>query len=162
MGAEKIIAAGRDGAALASVVAAAGSRASAVVMTGDLAADVAALRDATVGGAHLALDLVGRAKDTLATQATLKALRRGGRMVLMGSATEPVPLNYSEMLGNDWEIMGQFMYRPEGMRTLAALVRGGLLDLGGVVVKTFPLEELPAAIVAAAGMRGLECTVMVV
>src|SRR5262249_31400498 len=79
-------------------------RAVAVALTGDAAADVRALRDAAGGGAHAAIDLVGRATDASATLATLRALRRGGRLCLMGSLTVPLPLDYGELLRNDWTI----------------------------------------------------------
>ena len=53
------------------------------------------------------------------------------------------------------------MHRPAAYPTLLALVRAGLLDLGAVRPKSFALAELPAAMAAAAGMRGLDCTVVV-
>ena len=90
----------------------------------------------------------------------MRALRRAGRLVLMGSATEPVALSYGEVMANDWEIIGNFMYRPEAMRVLAGLVRAGQLDLGAVRVTSFPIGELEPAMDAAARVRGLDCTVM--
>ncbi len=52
----------------------------------------------------------------------------------MGSMTVPLPLTYGDMLANDWEVIGAFMYRPGAFQTLAALVRSGLLDLSLVRV----------------------------
>ena len=79
-------------------------------LTGDVIADAAKLREACGGGAAIAFDMVGRAGDANATLAALKSLRRGGRLVLMGSMTTTLPLGYSDVVRNNWEIIGQFMY----------------------------------------------------
>jgi alcohol dehydrogenase len=156
LGASRVIAAGRRRQALDDVVAAAGARAGAVVLVGDVEADARALRDAAGGGADLALDLVGRAQSASATLATLRALRRGGRLVLMGSVAEPLPVGVGEMIGNDWTVLGCFMYPRDAPARLLRLVTAGLLDLGRCRVRQFPLDALDAAMTAAAGMRGLD------
>jgi len=124
-------------------------------------ADAKAFKDAAGGrGVHLAFDQVGVASDPSSTLASLKSLQRGGRLVLMGSMTTPLPLTYAEVLANDWEVIGNFMYRPGAFRTLASLVRSGQLDLAKVRVRSFPMRELPQAMDHAAKMRGLDCTVV--
>jgi alcohol dehydrogenase len=159
MGAERVVAAGRDREALLAVTEVAGPRVAAVSLSGDVVADAASLRQAA-GGADLALDLVGRAKSAASTIAALHALRRGGRLVLMGSMSEPLPLAVGEMLGNDWSVIGNFMYPKEAPARLAAMIRGGLLDLGPIRVRAFPLDALEAAMDAAASMRALDLTVL--
>ncbi|HEU4729123.1 MAG TPA: zinc-binding alcohol dehydrogenase family protein [Kofleriaceae bacterium] len=160
MGAARVIAAGRDAASLQRVVAKAGPRAAAVQLTGDAAADVRALREAAGGGAHAAIDLVGRASDPGATLATLRALRRGGRLCLMGSLTVPLPLAYGELILNDWSIRGRFMYPQSAISRLLAMAGAGTLDLGAVDVTSFALADLPAALERAARMRGLEAVIV--
>jgi alcohol dehydrogenase len=160
LGAARVVAAGRDRAALADLAQAGGPRLRAVALTGDAAADAAALRAAAGGGADLALDLVGRADSAEATRAALHSLRRGGRLVLMGTVRPPLPLAVAEMFANDWHVMGCFMYPPDVPARLAALIAAGLLDLSHVRVKTFPLDELEAAMDAAAAMRGLDVTAL--
>jgi alcohol dehydrogenase len=160
MGAERVVAAGRDREALRAITEVTGSRVSAVSLSGDAAADAASLRQAAAGGADLALDLVGRAKSAASTIAALHALRRGGRLVLMGSMSEPLPLAVGEMLGNDWSVIGNFMYPKEAPARLAAMVRGGLLDLRAIRIRAFPLDGLEAAVDAAARMRALDLTVL--
>ena len=78
----------------------------------------------------------------------------------MGSVREPLPLVVGEMLGNDWHVLGCFMYPAEVPARLAALVGAGLLDLGKVRVRSFPLDRIEAAMDAAASMRGLDLTVL--
>jgi alcohol dehydrogenase len=43
---------------------------------------------------------------------------------------------------------------------LIDLARGGLLDLGAIRTRPFPLEALPEAMDAAATVGGLECVVV--
>jgi alcohol dehydrogenase len=160
MGAGRVVAAGRKAAALDAVVAAGGARVRSVVLTGDVQADAGALRDAAGGGAHLAFDMVGQAGDANATLAALHGLRRGGRLVLMGSMTVPLPIGYLDVVRNDWEILGQFMYPAGAGLRLLELVRAGLLDLGAVRARVFPLAALPEAMERAARADNLECVVV--
>jgi alcohol dehydrogenase len=161
LGAERVVALGRSAEALADVARVAGPRVSSVVLSGNIDADVEAVR-ATAGprGPHLAFDQVGAATDANATLTALRSLRRGGRLVLMGSMSAPLPIDYRLFMQNDWELIGNFMYRPAAFRTLVSLVRGGLLDLEAVRIKSFPFADLSAAADAAAAMRGLDCTVI--
>ena len=160
MGAARVIAAGRDGAALDDLARAAGPRVHPVALSGNVERDAEALRIAAGGGADFALDIVGRANSAASTMATLKALRRRGRLVLMGSVSEPVPISVGEMLANDWSVMGQFMYPREAPARLLALIAAGLLDLKKVNTQCFALRDLPAAMDAAARMRALDATIL--
>lgn len=164
LGAARVVAAGRDPDALAAIAALAGARGGdrvvPVRLTGDRTADTAALRAAAGGGADVALDLVGNAADPAATLAALHALRRHGRLVLLGSARVPIPIDYLAMIVNGWEVLGQFMYPADAYRRLFELVRAGLVDLGAITPHRYPLAELPAAIAAAAGVGSLACVVV--
>jgi alcohol dehydrogenase len=160
MGAARIVAAGRNEATLAAVAKAGGQRVVTVVLKGDPAADAAALRAAAGGGAHMAFDMVGNAADPNATLAALNSLRRGGRLVLMGSMTTPLPVPYTMMMLNGWEILGQFMYPASAYRRLLELLRSGLLDIGALQPRLYPLAGLPQAMEAAAAAGNLEYVVM--
>ena len=162
MGAGRIVAVGRKRDALQQLADTLGPRVIPAVVTGnDPAKDAASIRHAAGGGADLALDLLGQANSTSTTLATLRALRRGGRLVLMGSATVPLELSFGETLANDWEVVGQFMYERTAPGKLAALARERLLDLSKVVVTAFRLEDFPRAVEAAALMQGLDLTALV-
>jgi alcohol dehydrogenase len=161
LGASRVVAAGRDRAGLDALAKVCGPRVAPVALTGDPAQDAARLRDAAGGGADLTLDMVGRAESSAATSAALHALRRGGRLVLMGSVKEPLALAVGEMLANEWRVMGCFMYPEDAPARLAAMCAAGALDLGAIRARTFPLRELPAALDAAAAMRGLDLTAVV-
>jgi alcohol dehydrogenase len=160
LGAERVVAAGRNAAALQELTRIDGKRVRPVALSGNVDADVGALKLAARGGAHLTFDMVGRAQDSNASMAGLKSLRRGGRLVLMGSMSVPLPLNYGEVMRNNWEIIGHFMYPPDTYRRILALVRSGLLDLGAIEIKAFPLAEAPVAIEAASKSSGLQVTIV--
>jgi alcohol dehydrogenase len=159
LGAERVVAAGRNVQALDEVAKAAGARVHPVKLTGDSEADAAALRQAAGGGAHLTFDMVGQAQNAEATLAGLRSLRRWGRLVLMGSMAVPLPLTYAEVMLNNLEIIGNFMYPANVFLKLLALIRAGLLDLRAIEMQKFSLADLPAAMDAAEKAGGLSCTV---
>ncbi len=160
MGAARVVAAGRNRKVLDAVAEAGGPRVWPVALVGDVEADAAALRAAAGGGAHIAFDMVGSAGDPNATLAALHSLRRGGRLVLMGSMTTPLPVPYTLLMLNNWEILGQFMYPANVYRRLLDLLRGGLLDISSIRPRVYPLAELPQAMEAAAVAGNLEYVVM--
>jgi alcohol dehydrogenase len=160
LGAGLVVAAGRNKAALEALARVGGPRVATVALSGDVEADAKALRAATGGGAHMAFDMVGGAQDPSATLAALKSLRRGGRLVLMGSMAVPLPISYLEVMLNNLEVIGQFMYPQDTFMRLVELARAGLLDLRAIRARPFPLEALPAAMEAAATVDALECVVV--
>jgi alcohol dehydrogenase len=160
MGASQIIAAGRNPEALAAVARAGGPRVSPVQLTGEVAADAAALRAASGGGVQMAFDMVGRARDPKATLAALHSLRRGGRLVLMGSMMTDLPVPYGAIMLNDLEIIGQFMYPRGAHRRLLDLLRSGLLDMSPIRAAVYPLAQLPEAMAAAGAADNLQCVVV--
>jgi alcohol dehydrogenase len=160
MGAAHVIAAGRNRDALEAVARAGGPRVSTVTLTGNVQNDAGALREASSGGAHMAFDMVGQARDPNSTLAALHSLRRGGRLVLMGSMTTDLPLPYTTVMLNSWEILGQFMYPASAYRRLLDLLRSGQLDISAIRPRVYPLAALPEAMEAASTAGNLECIVM--
>ena len=160
MGAARVIAAGRNRDALAAVAKAAGPRVVPVALAGDVAADAKAIREASGGGADIAFDMVGNATDPRSTLAALTSLKRNGRLVLMGSMTVDLPLPYMQVMFNNWEILGQFMYPASAYRRLVGFGRSRLLDLAAIRPKVFPLTALREAMEAAAGAGGMEVVVV--
>jgi alcohol dehydrogenase len=160
MGAGHVVAAGRNPTALEAVVRAGGPRVSSVTLRGDIQADAHALREAAGGGAQLAFDMVGQARDPNATLAALYGLARGGRLVLMGSMTAEMPVPYMTVMLNNWEILGQFMYPADAYRRLLGLVRTGLLDITAIRTRVYPIASLHDAMDAAADAGNLDCVVV--
>jgi alcohol dehydrogenase len=141
--------------------AAFGPRVVPAAVTGQTDEDLESIRNAAGGAADVALDLLGNASSTSTTHSTLRALKRGGRLVVMGSAEVPLEVSFRELLANDWEIVGQFMYERHAPAQLVALAAAGLLELGKIQVKAFALGEIRQAIEAAALMQGLDLTALV-
>ena len=160
MGAGRLIAAGRNGKALDELVRVTRRRVTAVKLSGDVQADAASLRAAADGAVDIAFDMVGQAGDANSTLAALNSLKRGGRLVLMGSMTTPLSLSYGDVMRNNWEIIGQFMYAAGAYRSLLSLLRTGLLDISPIRPMTFPLARLPEAMDAAGEASNLECVVI--
>ncbi|WP_420954730.1 quinone oxidoreductase family protein [Burkholderia gladioli] len=161
MGAARVIAFGRDAGKLRHLAQATGARVTPVAATGEMAGDVAALRAASQGaGIQLGFDMVGNARDPNLTLASLRSLAFGGRLVLMGTMAVPLPLPYTKVMMNGWEILGQFMYPRDAYRRLLTLIGSGLLPSDAIRAIDFPLAELPAAIDAAAGATASECVVI--
>jgi alcohol dehydrogenase len=156
----RVVAAGRNKAALEAIARAGGARVSGVALTGDVATDAAALREACGGGAEMAFDMVGQASDPNATLAALYSLRRNGRLVLMGSMTTPLPVPYGALMLNNWEIIGQFMYPASVYRRLIGLISSGQLDLAPIRPRAYPLAALPEAMEAATSAGKLEYVVV--
>jgi alcohol dehydrogenase len=161
MGAGRVVAVGRKREALENLRGTFGPRVIPAAVTGDAEKDLAIIRNAAGGGADVALDLLGAARSTSTTLSCLRTLKRGGRLVLMGSADVPLELSFREMLANDWEVVGQFMYARQSPGQLAQLAVEGLLDLKKIVVTTFKLGDFRRAIEAAALMQGLDLTAVV-
>jgi alcohol dehydrogenase len=161
MGAARVVAVGRKADALEALRDTLGPRVIPAIVSGDASKDAAIIRHASAGSADVALDLLGNAKSTSTTLSSLRALKRGGRLVLMGSAEMPLELSFREMLANDWEVVGQFMYERTAPGQLARLAAEGLLDLSRIVVTTFKLADFKQAVEAASLMQGLDLTAVV-
>jgi len=160
MGAARVVAVGRNADVLNAVADMGGPRVVPVAVTGDVAADAARIRDAGGGGAHLAFDMVGGAKDPNMTLAALRSLRYQGRLVLMGSMTVPLPIPYLDVMLNGWEIIGNFMYPRQAYRRLLDLMRSGQIDLSVIRPRILPLSELPQGMALASDASNFECVVM--
>jgi len=156
MGAGRVVAAGRNRDKLDAVARLGGQAVVPVALSGDVQADAAALREAAGGGAELAFDMVGGAQDPNSTLAALNALRREGRLVLMGSLMVDLPVPYLQLMLNSIEIIGNFMHKPDAFRNILALVRAGRLDLRAIKPVVFPLSDLFPAMEAAGAAGSLE------
>lgn len=160
MGAARIVAAGRNRKALFALADRLGRQVVPVVLSGKVEKDTEKLKAAAGGAIQLGFDMVGQADSANGTLAVLNSLSRGGRLVLGGSMTVPLPLSYGDLLRNNWEVIGNFMYRPEAYRTLMSLIRAGKIDLEEINTSSFDLADLDQAIDAASRMRGLDCVVV--
>ncbi|WED24959.1 SDR family NAD(P)-dependent oxidoreductase [Vibrio sp. JC009] len=162
MGANVILT-GRSEAKLSKVVSelnVAEERVRVVAQTGDVETDVAALRQAFATPAHKALCMVGQSTDSHSTSVSLNALQRGGQLILMGSTLAELSIDYNQLLLNNWEIKGNFMYTKEDYLALISLVKSGLINLSQIPAKTFSIEEIEQGIDEAGQLQGLNSVVL--
>jgi D-arabinose 1-dehydrogenase-like Zn-dependent alcohol dehydrogenase len=150
-----VIAAGRNEEVLKrlSTVFADSGRLKTVVLTGDLDADSAALKNATPSskGADAYIDFsppsaVGSNHIT----ASLTALKPFGRCVFMGGIMGDVSLSYSQILFKCLRIQGRFMYSRKHVLQLISMAESGLLKVGGAAgisdVRSYGLNDIEKAL----------------
>jgi alcohol dehydrogenase len=74
--------------------------------------------------------------------------------------TTDLPVPYTTLMLNSWQIIGQFMYPAQAYRRLLDLLRSGLLDIRALRPRAYPLGSLPEAMEAAAAAGNLEYVVV--
>jgi len=157
MGAARVVAPGRNTRVLADLVSRFGERVTPVTLCGDAGEDTARIASAA-GPIDVVLDLLPPSVSTQVVRAAAMAVRRRGRIVLMGGVGmlggDDLALPYPWIMRNDISIIGQWMYPPSAVPSLVALVRAGLLALDLDDVTTFPLEQANDAIAHAAEHGG--------
>lgn len=158
MGAGRVVAAGRSTTVLADLRRRFGDRCRTVALVGDDAADTAAMREATGGGADVVLDLMPPEVGAEVVRRAVLAVRERGRVVLMGGVGmlggADLALPYPWLMRNDITIRGQWMAPREANGRMVALVRSGLLDLARDEVTTFGLDAANEAVAHAAAHGG--------
>lgn len=166
----RVVAMGRDEEALRDLEARGKGRVATVRMSGSVGADVEGIRGAAarlVGGqgtemgqADVFLEISppgvvdGPGKTVPYITAALKALRPGGRAVLMGGLRHDVSLPVCDLVHDQKSIQGAWMYTPEQLGELIRLVETGILKVGEgegfKCVGVFALEEWEQAFETAA------------
>jgi threonine dehydrogenase-like Zn-dependent dehydrogenase len=94
-------------------------------------------------------------------KSAIVSLRKGGRASLMGGLLGDMKFPTGEIVFNDIELKGQWMYSPSVIRDLIKLIESGVLDLSKVrTVGKFDLEQWEQAFDVAANMKFDEMTVL--
>jgi alcohol dehydrogenase len=154
MGAGQVIATGRNAQTLDELAARFGPRVKPVAMSGDEAADRAAIAKAAGGPIDMVLDFLPREASLGQVHANLMAVRHGGRIMLMGGVRAELGLDYNWLMHGEITMRGVWMYPPEAVPRMVQMVRSGLIDLGQFDLAEFPLDEANAAVAYAAANAG--------
>ncbi len=146
MGARCVVAPGRNAAVLDDLRRRFGERLAPVTLTGDGAADTAAMRRRGARARSTRCRTSCRRPwAPSVARAAIMTLRQGGRAVLMGGVGmlggEDLALPYPWIMRNLITLRGQWMYDTAAVPGLVGLIRGGLLDLRHWAVTEFALEE---------------------
>lgn len=161
MGAGRVVATGRNSAALNDLVRRFGARVRQARMTGLEADDRALMERLADGPIDMVLDLLPREAGASQAHAAVLAVRQGGRVVLMGGMRSDLALNYNWLMHNEVTIRGAWMYGREAVPGMVGLIRAGLIDLGQFEVTEFALDSANEAVAHAAANAGpLRLTVL--
>ena len=158
MGAGCVVAPGRNEGVLADLRRRFGSRVRPVALTGDADGDRERMQEAGPGPIDCVLDILPPAVSAAVVRAALMTVRPYGRAVLMGGVGmlggDELALPYPWIMRNCVSIHGQWMYLPDAVPRMVALVRAGLLDLGQFSVTEFRLDDANEAVAHAAAHAG--------
>jgi len=128
MGAERIVALGREKVILTQLKEIEPNRIKTVKLQGALETDKHAIA-AAADGADLVYDMLGSAPTFEPTAAAIYALRKVGTAVLMGGVQAAMNLPYAHVMQNELSIKGALMYPRSAPAELVRLIAAGLLEL---------------------------------
>ncbi|MBP0457636.1 alcohol dehydrogenase catalytic domain-containing protein [Streptomyces montanisoli] len=158
MGAGRVIAPGRNRAVLDLLADRFGPRVRTVELSGDEAADGAAMSAAAGGPIDLVLDLLPPSAPSSATRAAAMTVREYGRVVLMGGVGmlggDDLALPYPWIMRNSVTVRGQWLYPRAANVGLLRIAASGALDLDAERVRTFRLDDVNDAVAYAAAHGG--------
>lgn len=158
MGAARVVATGRNRAALAELERRFGPRVSSAAMTGGRDVDRAAILAAADGPLDCALDILPPQATPAQVATAVGCVRANGRVSLMGGVGiadgAELALPYRWIMRNNITVCGQWMYPRSAVPRFISMVRGGLIDLGVGEVTTFPLSRIADAVEHAAANAG--------
>jgi len=158
MGAGCVVAPGRNVPMLKNLERRFGARVRTVTLTGDEAEDCARMKRTAPGAIDCVLDLLPPSAGTKPVRAAAMTVREYGRVVLMGGVGmlggDDLALPYPWIMRNNIRIFGQWMYPRDATTRMVGLVRAGLLDVEGVQITSFALDDINQAIDHAAAHGG--------
>jgi NADPH:quinone reductase-like Zn-dependent oxidoreductase len=158
MGAGRVVAPGRNRAALDLLADRFGPRVRPVPLTGDEARDRTAMSAAAGGPIDLVIDLLPPSAPSSATRTAAMTVRECGRIVLMGGVGmlggDDFALPYPWIMRNSITVRGQWMYPRTANVGIIRLLAAGTLDLASERVRSFGLSAVNEAVAYAATHGG--------
>jgi len=97
------------------------------------------LRSITQGGPEIAFEVIGN-KSVM--ELAYRAVRTGGRLVLVGYTHEDVSLNAGRMMYREMEVLGSLGCRPVDYPKIIGMIQTGKIQLKPVVTHRLPLEKI--------------------
>ncbi|WP_167409489.1 alcohol dehydrogenase catalytic domain-containing protein [Streptomyces africanus] len=158
MGAGRVVAPGRNQAALGLLADRFGPRLRPVPLTGDEAGDRAAMSAAADGPIDMVIDLLPPSAPSSAARTAAMTVREYGRVVLMGGVGmlggDDLALPYPWIMRNSITVRGQWMYPRTANVGIIRLLASGTLDLTTERVRSFGLNAVNEAVTYAASHGG--------
>ncbi len=146
MGAERVVAPGRNQGRLDALVNHCGARVRPVLLSDDEIRNRKQIAQAAEGPIDCMLDLLSPIRDGAPTRHRILDVRPGGTAILMGGVDADVAIPYRYVMRNNITIRGQYMYPRHAPLLLAGLIRAGLLRLEAFSTHAFPLAEANHAV----------------
>lgn len=154
MGAQCVVATGRNEKTLADLVRRFGARVRTVRMQGHEDDDRARIMQGAPGPIDCVLDILPPAATPMQVRTAILSVRPHGRVALMGGVGMQggpgLDLPYPWMMRNCISIHGQWMYPPHAAVLMTGLIRAGLVDLDQFEVTAFGLDHANEAVAHAA------------
>ncbi|WP_198036982.1 zinc-binding dehydrogenase [Nocardia sp. BMG51109] len=157
-GAAAVVAVGRNRASLDSL-AGIDPRVTPVPLTGDRGVDGRAIA-AAAGPVDAVVDTLGAVPSADPTMAGYDAIRPDGSWVLVGGVRQDLPIPYGDFMHRRLTLRGSWMCRDTTLLELWSMVRGGVIDLSHLRVRTVGLDDPAAALTAAAASHALDIVVL--
>ncbi|MFJ9855498.1 alcohol dehydrogenase catalytic domain-containing protein [Streptomyces sp. NPDC101150] len=158
MGVGRVVAPGRNRAALDLLADRFGPRLRPVPLTGDEAGDRAAMSAAADGPIDMVIDLLPPSAPSSAARTAAMTVREYGRVVLMGGVGmlggDDLALPYPWIMRNSVTVRGQWMYPRSANVGIIRLIASGTLDLAPERVRSFGLNAVNDAVTYAASHGG--------
>jgi NADPH:quinone reductase-like Zn-dependent oxidoreductase len=158
MGAGRVVAPGRNQAALDLLADRFGPLVRPVPLTGDEAGDRAAMSAAADGPIDMVIDLLPPSAPSSAARTAAMTVREYGRVVLMGGVGmlggDDLALPYPWIMRNSITVRGQWMYPRTANVGIIRLLASGILDLAAERVRSFGLNAVNEAVTYAASHGG--------
>lgn len=135
----RVIAMGRNAEAL-KTLAASHERIEAVQITGDVQADTTSLQ--LFGPIDAYFDISPpEAANSTHFRSCMLALRRAGRISLMGGLDGSLTIPVKVVVSRDLQLRGKWMYSRQDVNNLIKMVKIGLLKMGEQKVDKFKLDD---------------------
>jgi alcohol dehydrogenase len=113
-------------------------------------------------GVDAVIDAIGPGAPHQVTLDAIRTLRRGGRLVEIGSMTDPLPIVMHEMMCSQLSIIGSVWFSVAEGQDLANMAAAGTLDLGVFDHHTYQFDQVNDALADAEKRAGGFVNVVIV
>jgi alcohol dehydrogenase len=93
-------------------------------------------------GIDLAIDCLGPGATAEQMNDTLRALRRGGRLVNVGAVAEMVPMDVHTMMDSSQSYIGSVWFTTAEGMDMAEMIRAGTIDMSIYRQESYPLDKI--------------------
>ena len=145
MGVAKVIGTGRNAALIERVKALAPNRVEILELGTRSVAEWA--KELTDGyGVDFVISALGARAPVETMEDSMFALKRGGRLVVIGGVADPLPVNMKWLMDEQIRIIGSNWFTTEQGQELADMVGSGVIDMSYLKDEVYPLSQVNEAI----------------